>query len=258
MNIDDIEEKFEEFFKSDPALVQLFARLRANYLQQLQSSFEIFKSTKIADDRIDINGNYHDLSKSVHRTVRMRGSRNLELNLQKYTSIRKIESNSPVDFTFLQHIDPNILIDLWNKYHVAHYMTSIVRDTWHTANQPLPAVALGGLVLRYIKFKRTNGGQNRKLKREEKKSFEIEKSRHNNYLESLNSQLIKSVLESNAHLEAEIKDLKDQRLVEAQKAAIVRDETTLKALTERIERLENLQITTDLKADDEDPQIKLI
>jgi hypothetical protein len=259
LNLPDIEHKFADLISEDAALRNVITRLKRDYIPRIESSFEVFRESRIQDDRYDEYGNYHDLSKSVYRTVRMRSAKNLELNLQKYTAIKKIESNSPIDITFLQNIDPQILIELWDKYHVTNYMVNLVKEGWQFANEDLPATAIGEFIAAYLIFKRLNGRENPKEKRAAKNELIREQRRHNKYIERLNVRLVDSVLESNARLKADIDALKRERKAETQKNKVIRDEASLKNLTGRIERLENLQIETKLKEKgDDDPQSKLL
>ena len=173
LNVKEIEQRFTPFLKKHSEVERVIKAIRIKYASQLSTSFAKFKSSKIEDNRYDEYGNYHDLSKSVYRTVRMRNSRNLDLNLQRYTSVKEITSKSPVDLTFLQHIDPKIIFDLWDKYHVAEYMKS----AWKTANDT-PIIAntvggiFGGLVVLYAQWRLIDGKGNRTEKDKAKQEFE--------------------------------------------------------------------------------------
>lgn len=256
-NINAIEKKFNAQIEADENLQNVILRLKRDYKARVEADFEVFASSRIEDDRVDENGNYHDLSKSVYRTVRMRSARNLELNLQKYTAIKKIESNSPIDLTLIQHVDPNIIFELWDKYHVAKYVTTLFLGTWHVVNEPFPAAALTMLIGSYINHRTTNGRRNRKEKDLAKAELDDQKINNDEYLQSLNERLVESVLESNAKLREEVDKLKEERLFEAQKYSANRDEQQIKDINQRIEQLENLKIETT-EVQDEGPQSKLL
>jgi hypothetical protein len=251
LNIDEIRSRFQDVIRRDQLLSDALDRLKQDYYPQLQPLFETFSGSKIEGTRIDDNGNVHDLSKSVYRTVYMRSSRNLELNLQKYTSVKKIESNSPIDFTFLQHIDPNTLIHLWDKYNVAHYMVSVIKTISKAAGSNLGSNIIGGLIVAYIAERRINGAEDRKAKNAAKTVLEIEKSRHQKELDELNAKLVQSVLDSNRALSQEVRHLKNKQLAEARKSRAVRDEELLKSLSQRINRLEKLVVTSEIQDDDD-------
>lgn len=253
LNINQIESRFADIIQRDKNLSEVIDRLKQTYSPQLQPLFEQFMGSKIEDTRVDDNGNVHDLSKSVYRPVYMRSSRNLEMNLQRYTSVKKIESNSPIEFMFLQHVDPNTLIHLWDKYDVARYMVTIVKSTGAAANSNLGAGILSGLIVAYIQQRRINGAEDRKAKNTATTELDIEKARHQKEMDELNAKLVQSILDSNQALRQEVRRLKDEQLAEARKSKAVRDEELLKSLTQRISRLEKLVITTEVQ-DDEDEQ----
>lgn len=254
LNIRQIQSRFQDILRRDKSLSDTFDRLYKIYLPRLKPVFERFSGSKIEDTRVDDDGNVHDLSKSVYRTVYMRSTRNLELNLQRYTSVKKIESNSPIDFTFLQYVDPNTLINLWDKYNVAHYMVTAVKTAGKAANSNLGAGLLSGLIVTYIQERRINGAEDRKAKNEAKTELEIEKARHQKEVDELNARLVQSILDSNQALKLEIRRLKDEQLIEARKSRAVRDEELLKSLTKRISRLEKLVISSDVIEEKEEDQ----
>src|SRR3989344_6011539 len=201
LNAEEIEKRYASFLKEHTEVERVISAIRTTYAPKLSTSFKKFQSSKIQDDRYDEHGNYHDLSKSVYRTVRMRNSRNLDLNLQKYTSVREITSKSPVDLTFLQHVDPQIIFDLWDKYHVAEYMKS----AWRTANDT-PIIAntvggiFGGLVVLYAQWKLIDGKKNRTEKDKAKQEFDKSKRKNGQVLDDLTLRLVDSVLKANERL----------------------------------------------------------
>lgn len=252
LNIEEIELKFTPFLKKNPEVERAVKTIVAKYAPLLSTSLANFKSSKIEDDRYDEYGNYHDLSKSVYRTVRMRNSRNLDLNLQKYTSIREITSKSPVDLTFLQHVDPQIIFDLWDKYHLAEYMKS----AWRTANDT-PIIAntvggiFGGLVVLYAQWRLVDGKKNRVEKDKAKQKFEKSKKENGQVLDDLTLRLVDSVLKSNERLEKEIKDSHTQVKELSSKGVVFQDKERIKKLEERIAQLENLSVSARVIEDKE-------
>jgi len=258
LNIDAIEARFADFYSGNEQLARVVNMLNEQYRQQLESNLELFQASKIEDDRYDEDGNYHDLSKSVYRTVMMRSSRNLELNLQKYTAIRQITSNSPIDLIFIQHIHPQIIFDLWDKYHVAQYMTKAYHESAKAANSPLGSGVIGGLIVKYANFKRINGAKERKRKKAAKEAFEMARNEHGRELEQLNLRLVDSVLKANTRLEKEVDALKKEKAVQINKEPALQDKEVIKKLEARIARLENLVVATEV-IDESDalvPEIK--
>ena len=243
-NIEEIDKKFSSFYKQNADIKAVIGNIKSRYFEQLNSSLKKFQSSRIQDDRYDDQGNYHDLSKSVYRTVRMRNSRNLDLNLQKYTSIKKITSESPILLTFLQHIDPQIIFDLWDKYHVAEYMKSM----WKMANDtPIIANtvggAFGGLVVLYAQWKLVDGKKNRGDKDKAKQEFETVKKSNGQILDDLTLRLVDSVLKANERLEKEIDDCRTQIRELSDKDIVLQNKVAIEKLKERIEQLENLSVS---------------
>ena len=247
LNIEEIEQKFSSFYKQNKDIERAIKDIKSEYFDKLSSSFDEFKSSKIQDDRYDEQGNYHDLSKSVYRTVRMRNSRNLDLNLQKYTSIKKITSESPIDLIFFQHIDPQIIFDLWDKYHVAEYMKSM----WRVANNS-PIISgtlsgvLGGLVVKFADWKLADGKKNRGGKDKAKQEFETAKKADGKVLDDLTLRLVDSVLKANERLEKEIDDTRTKARELSGKGVVLQDKEAIKKLEERIAQLENLSVSAKL------------
>lgn len=247
LNIKEIDNRYKPFLKKHPQVEKVIVAIETKYAPSLSSSLKKFKSSKISDDRYDDNGNYHDLSKSVYRTVRMRNSRNLDLNLQRYTSVREITSKSPVDLTFLQHVDPQIIFDLWDKYHVAGYMKS----AWHTANNtPIIANAVGGafggLVVLYAQWKLIDGKKNRTEKSKAKLKLDKSKRENGQVLDDLTLRLVDSVLKSNERLEKEVEMTRTQIRELSNVNIATQDKEALKRLEERVAQLENLSVTAKL------------
>jgi len=247
LNVGEMKEKFSDFLNENEAIDRVISSIETKYSKQLLSSFDNFKSSKIKDDRYDEYGNYHDLSKSVYRTVRMRNSRNLDLNLQRYTSVKRITSESPLDLTFFQHIDPQIIFDLWEKYHVVDYMKSILH---FGSEYPIPsniaANVLYDLVKKFINWKSVDGKKDRKLKDKTKGEFEISKRTVAAPLEKLTLRLVDSVLKADKRLEREIKDNRKQLANMQEKNITFQNKEAIKKLQERIKRLEGVSISTKL------------
>lgn len=251
INLESIESKFESFYESNEELREVLHRAQKKYRQPLIESFKQFRSSKIQDDRYDDMGNYHDLSKSVYRTIRMRNSRNLDLSLQKYTDVKEITSQSPVVVEFIQNIDPQIIIALWEKYHVAMYMSS----AWNEfKDAPLATSSgLATLALTYKTWKNTNGRDNAKAKRRAKVDFEIAKAVNGPVLNELTMRLVESVLKSNETLNKEVQRLR-QRLSDLQDRAITADKDEINKLKARITALENLEVNAELTKGEDSPK----
>lgn len=246
LNIKEIKKQFKSFLIKNSELKLLISKLETQYLLELEGGLGDFKDTKIEDDRYDDSGNYHDLSKSVYRTVRMRSSRNLDLNLQKYTTIKSITSESPVILIFLQNIDHQIIFDLWDKYHLAEYVREVAGDAWNMARNHIDLnINLGDLINAWLIYKLIPSSD-RKEKNKGRKNFEDSKIKNKNAVEELNLKLVESVLNANQRLENEIENerARVQELLNIHVA--LQDKEKIKKLEERIAQLENLHIKSEL------------
>lgn len=241
MNLENIEHKFKDAYESDPNLRQVISRLKKDYAPQIKLHMEVFSGSKIQDDRYDEDGNYHDLSKSVYRTIRMRNSRNLELNIQKYTTIKNITSRSPLIIDFIQLVDPQIMFDLWDKYRVVDYYQGVVR---FVENSPTTsgtvAGIISGIIIKYTSWKNINGAEERQRKNRAKAELETAKTQHNETLEKINQRLVESILSSNERLRDEIASTRAE--LNVQRASVSRDKDEIKKLEKRIAKLDNLKV----------------
>jgi hypothetical protein len=243
-NLEVIEKKFEEFLEKNRAIKSEIGRIRNKYEDAVSSQLKAFQSSEIEDDRIDVNGRYQDLSKSVYRTVRMRNSRNLDLNLQKYTSIQELTSKSPIDFTFIQHVDLQIIFDLWSKYHLAEYTQTVASNVAQAVKNHVDfQVHLGDLVPMWLFWEFTSS-RDRKEKERAKVSFDNAKQQPQNHqaLEDLTATLVKSVLNADEQLKKEIKEIRDEVNKHKVRELVMQDKEQIKKLEERLAQLENLSV----------------
>lgn len=248
LNLNEIGDRYAALYENNQDLKVVIETLRTEYLPQLEKNYDIFKATRIADYRTDDNGVTHDLSRSVYRTIQMRNARNLELNLQRYTTVRSITSQSPIIIDIIQHIDPQIIFDLWDKYHVVDYFTNVYKqiDKSPLATTVVGGVISGGIVAKYTAWKSVNGNEDRKRKRQAKAEFETAKQNSSEEIEAINVQLVKSVLDSNELLKKEIIRTK-RELHDTQANKVTSDDKELiKKLQQRIFELENIEIRTTI------------
>jgi hypothetical protein len=255
LRVAEIKKRYTAFLKKHSEIEKVIDTIATIYTPRLNESFKKFQSKRIQNDRTDENGNTHDLSMSVYRTVRMRNSRNLDMNLQKYTSVCEITSQSPIDLTFLQHIDPQIIFDLWNKYQVTEYMRSMWRYANHT---PIVAGAVGGalgtagynsvagLVTKFATWNRIDGKRNRADKDKAHREFEEAKKQDEQVLDDLTLRLVDSVLKSKERLEKEIDELKTKQHELTSQNVVMQDKAEIKTLEGRIAQLENLEVSTKM------------
>lgn len=245
LNLDSIESRYGDLYEDSVELTRVMQSLKEKYQPQIRDDYKLFESSRIRDDRYDDNGVVHDLSKSVYRTIRMRNARNLELNLQRYTKVKSVTSNSPIVLDIIQNIEPQIIFDLWNKYHVVEY----VSNTLKFLDSNIVAGTISGilspvLLTKYNEWKAINGAKDPKRKKAAKKAFETAKSQHGDELAKLNARLVESVLDANEHLMREIKLLQADLKEAQEKASAVQDKDLIKKLKARIAELENIEIET--------------
>jgi hypothetical protein len=255
-NLDEITQRYSGFLEKNTQAQNTLNEVQDKYGRDLSASMESFRSSKIEDDRYDDFGNYHDLSKSVYRTIRMRNSRNLDLNLQRYTSVKEVTSRSPIDFTFFQHIDPQILFDLWTKYHLADYTKLVAKEAFEFGKDHFEFnVNLGDVFNAWLIYQLVPSKE-RKEKAKAKANLDVKKTKKDNEtaLVDLTQTLVDSILKSNERLEKEVDENKKELKKMRSEHLTVQSEEKIKKLERRIEELENLSV--DAEIIDEDNESK--
>lgn len=238
LNIDEIDKRYSAFYENDNEIKQTVSRLKLVYKPVISELFSDFSKSKIRDDRYDENGEYHDLSKSVYRPVLMRSSRSLTIDLQKNTKVQTVKSNSPVDLTFLQYIDIQLIFDIWDKFHVANLA---IEQSLKFADSN----ALGHLIAAYaIYASKRESGAARKERDEAKAELEREKSKNTAQLEKLTIALMESVLKSDVRLEQEKNKVRKEITKLLGKEQTAENKQSLKTLSQRLDRLENMVVET--------------
>lgn len=250
---DEIRVKYKDFFDQNPKIDKSFRSVCSKYYSDLSNYLDIFSASRIQDEREDELGNVHDLSKSVYRMVRMRNARALNVNLQKYTEIKTITSKSPIDLTFIQYIDIQLVFDIWDRLQVVDYSRSL----WKGANEsPIIAGAVGGtvsgLVLKYFDWKKVNGRSNKKEKDKNNLVFQEAKKKNKQSLETLTIRLVESVLDANDRLIHEVDTLKNKHSDHTNRQIAEQNKKEIKKLEKRIKELENLSISTALLIKDDE------
>jgi len=245
LNKDEIRNKYKDFFDQNNEINKSFEVVCSKYYSDLSNYLNVFSSSRIQDEREDEFGNTHDLSKSVYRMVRMRNARTLNVNLQKYTEVKAITSQSPIDLTFLQYIDIQLIFDIWDRLQVVEYSKSL----WEGANKsPIISGAVGGvvsgLVLKYFDWKKVDGRSNKNEKDKNDLVFQEAKKKNEQSLEPLTVRLLESVLDANKRLSNEIDDLKSKYRDHTSRQIAEQNKEEIKKLERRIKELENLTIST--------------
>ena len=246
---EEILQNFKVYFSNNPEIKKEFLKVLEKFKLDLDDFSFDFKGSYITDDRWDDYGEYHDLSKSVYRTIKMRTSRQIDLSLHKYAEVQVIKSESPIELSLLQHVKPQIIFDLWDTYKLGDY----VKEVWTTLNQNPVVSAFTAQILadKYLKWRAINGRTHRKEKLKAKLEFEAAKNDTNQSKEllELTKVLVASVLKSNEHLEEEISLLKHEKdkVRQDKVTSLEKKEKKIKLIREKIERLENIDITTKKK-----------
>lgn len=233
--------QFSDYFSENIEIKEEFEKVIKKYKNDLEEFDSDFKTHLIADDRVDEWGEYHDLSKSVYRTIKMRTSRSLDLELHKYAELRIVRSESPIILTITQHINPQIIIDLWNTYKLGDY----VKTVWNIVEHVVVAYEFKQILVdKWLKWKVIDGKKNRKEKLKAKAEFDVIKhnKQQNKKLIQLAEVLAKSVIRSNEYLQNEIKILKNKKEEISRDKVVIGKEKKIKELEERIKRLENIKV----------------
>ena len=252
IDIDNIEKQYEDLYARNEHMTTVMASLKQKYRPDIVKYYSLFNASRIKDERTDDYGFVHDLSKSVYRTIKMRNAKNFELNLQKYTRVKRVTSNSPIVLDIIEIVDPQIIFDLWDKYHVFDYMTGV----WKFINgSPVISGAAGAIIAqpvieKYNAWRGARHGQDKKYKETTREAFKVAKNQHSDQLEGINLKLVQSVMDANEHLIEEVSFLKKVLERERQKS-VTKDDDEIKRLKRRIDQLENIEVTTsDVKSND--------
>jgi len=245
IEIEDIEAKYGELYQDSDYMTALIKVLKAEYRPRIIKSYSLFNTSRIKDERTDDNGFVHDLSKGVYRTIKMRNAKNFEVNLQRYTRVKKVTSESPIVLDIIQIVDPQIIFDLWNKYHVFDYAMNVWR---FFENSPILSGAAGSIIAasvleKYNAWRGARRGKDKKFKQTAREAFKVAKNRDAEQLDAINLMLVQSVMEANKHLLDEVEYLK-KSLAREQARGPATNEEEAKLLKARIEKLENIEVTT--------------
>lgn len=245
IEIEDIEAKYAELYRDSDYMTALIELLKDEYRPRIIKSYSLFNTSRIKDERTDDNGFVHDLSKGVYRTIKMRNAKNFEVNLQRYTRVKKVTSESPIVLDIIQIVDPQIIFDLWNKYHVFDYAMNVWR---FFENSPILSGATGAIIAapvleKYNAWRGARRGQDKKFKQTSREAFKVAKSQDAEQLDAINLMLVQSVMEANKHLLEEVDYLKRALSREQTRGPATNDEE-VKLLKARIEKLENIEVTT--------------
>ncbi|HEX5774853.1 MAG TPA: hypothetical protein VFY28_02740, partial [Candidatus Paceibacterota bacterium] len=247
-NLDELRERYKELLKKYPEIMQTLDRVDIEYAEKLKRLLKVFSASEIEDERTDDQGNTLDLSKSVYSPVHMRTAKYLNINLQRYTEVQDITSRSPIIVSLLQHIDPQMIIDLWNQYHVAEYASGFVDglraeiSTHVDLNAKLDPT---DLVTGYFLWKM----QKDKPKREEQRQefIRIKQSETNkDFLEGLAMGAARGVLNAPQHLTELIRHYRSKLRVMQQASVELQDKEAIESLKEQIAQLENLRVTAEM------------
>ena len=244
IDIEDIELKYGHLYNDSEQMQAVIETLKTEYRPRIIKSYSLFNTSRIKDERVDDEGMVHDLSKGVYRTIKMRNAKNFEINLQRYTRVKKVTSESPIVLDIIQIVDPQIIFDLWNKYHVFDYVVGV----WNFFNDsPVLGGALGAIIGNPVieKYNAWRASKREKDKSQRKfagEAFRVAKAQDAAQLDAINLMLVQSVTQANQHLLDEVKYLRGALEREQSRGAAI-DEEEVKMLKARIEKLENLEVT---------------
>ena len=251
-NYEEIIGEFEDFFEDNKPLAEEYQRLNQLYGKGLLDFFNRFEKNLIEDDRVGYTGESLDLSKSVYRTIQMRSSRRIDLTLHKYAEVKNISSQSPIIVEVIQHIDPQIVVNIWDAYNLGDY----VRGTWQLTGDYLKdkwflQALLGNAgwdAGKWLRWKLINGAKNKKEKDVARNDFKeaLEHKRQEEGSDHIQNALAKSVMSSNEYLLNEVQQLRlDLARVTKENDILVNKDKRIKELEDRIEKLENIEVDVE-------------
>lgn len=202
--------EYSDFFKKNQDLLDEFNSVKEVFWNKIVNLNYEFYWTKIDDIRIDENGDRRDLSKSIFHTIHMRMSKRMDLALSYRVDIKKIVSQSPLEIELIQSIDPNIILEVWDKFNVYDYVKNTINLI---STNPLLSTTVGGIFAQIAYNKLASRGLDKRKKSDKEISQKIE----NETLQlknELNEQDCESLL---SPLEMQIENaeyLKDKRIQE--------------------------------------------
>jgi hypothetical protein len=245
IEIENIENKYGALYKDSDYMVSLINTLKTDYRPRIIKSYSLFNTSRIKDERTDDSGFVHDLSKGVYRTIKMRNAKNFEVNLQRYTCVKKVTSESPIVLDIIQIVDPQIIFDLWNKYHVFDYAMNVWK---FFENSPILSGATGAIIAapvleKYNAWRGARRGKDKKFKQTSREAFKVAKNQNSEQLDAINLMLVQSVMDANKHLLDEVDYLKKALAREQYRGPATNDDE-VKLIKARIEKLENIEVTT--------------
>lgn len=252
--LDVIQREYAEFLSGHKEISEALSRIEAKYGGELAKSLARFSAYEIADERVDVNGRSQDMGKSVYRMVHMRNARNLNVNLQKYTTVQDITSRSPIVVVLLQHMDPQMIFDLWDKYHVAAYASGFWDGLVMEFNARVDLnqkFNLNDLIMAYAVWKMERDKPKREQKHSDFVHVKNDESNRNS-LEAITLRATKSVLDAPQHLTELIRQYR-VRLRRLESTSIeLQDKEAIEKLKDQIAQLENLRVSAELEATDEE------
>lgn len=119
--------EYNDFFQENLDILEEFNLINRDFGVRITNiNYELYWN-KIDDIRMDENGDLIDLSKSIFHTIHMRMSKRMDLALSYRTDIKKIISQSPLEIELIQSIDPNIILEVWDKFNLFEYVGKVVK-----------------------------------------------------------------------------------------------------------------------------------
>lgn len=245
-NIEKIFIQYNDFFKQNPYFKNELEKIDEKFSKKINEIYYNFHWYKIDDKRLDDNWNELDLSKSVSHTINMRMSKRIDLTLTLNTDIKSIKSQSPIDVILLQSIDPTIVFDIWDKYHLFEY----VKNIWDFINQN-PVVTFIVCNYAWDKYKLTNTPKwkdkiSKKKRNEAERQVLITKKQAREWreIEKLLAPINQLILNSQLNLEKRI-ELLEQKIEKFEKQGIKvknKKNNELEQLKDEVKKLKNLEV----------------
>lgn len=239
-----------DFFKECPHLGRILDYINQKYWVDIEHFYNQYQEIFIEDDRVDSETwESLDLSKSIYRTIEMRLSRKMENSLKRFTEIKEIRSQSPLDLQFTQQIDPELIIYIWDQFKVLAHLGW--ETTKNLSQNSLVSTALGWLIIHYYtkKSERSNDGTDKK---NTCTTVINNHSENNNWELLLLSILIQDLLKSQEKKDDEIIVLR-RRIEELERDSLIKNQEKKKRLTRMSIKLRNLSnLSVDVQWKEED------
>lgn len=215
----------------------------------LENISKFYNFNKIEDYRNDDNGNTNDLSKRLSHMINMRQSKKMIIWLEKFTKVESITSNSPIDFTFIQYINPEYFVHLWQSFHLFSFLSLNINPSELFDNlkdikfdAKLDIGDIIALLALWEQRRQWNITKNELKKANNERALLEKKLKDTEEAKEIVNNLSEKIIDTKIHIEKRIAYLKGklESLMEMRQTKRIKEEVT--TIIRELSFLENLEI----------------